>query len=141
MAPVVLIAGALTCGVFIYRAGIKEEVVQKTSKILPIETLEPTLMPGPRREDIKLQVLNGSGVIGDALRVKSFLEDAGYKEVTTANADNYDYKTTIVAVKESRKDYGDLLAKDLAKNYKVTISSTFLDEINDFDVVVTVGLE
>lgn len=138
--PVVLIAGALIGGVFIYRAGTGEETVQKASS-LPVGTSESRPIPGPKREDLKLQVLNGGGVAGNASKAKSFLEGVGYKDVATANADNYDYKTTIITVKKSKKDYGDLLAKDLVKNYEATISSTFLNEKNSFDAVVTIGLK
>jgi hypothetical protein len=62
------------------------------------------------REVIRVQVLNGSGEPGIAVRVASFLREGGYRVVDVRNADRSDYFASMVV---SRR--GDLsIAREVA---------------------------
>ena len=110
---------------------VSEEKTQPTSTPVP----EPT----PDKEVIKIKVLNGSGTAGVASTLAEELEDLGYKDVETGNADNYNYEDITIQTKEDKEDYGDLVKKDLEDNYIVSIDSEALDEDDEFDVIVIFG--
>lgn len=109
------------------------------------DTSQPESSPQPEakeldRADFKLQVLNGSGIVGRAGKMATVLEDAGFKNVATANAKNYDYKGVTIQVKAGQDDLGDLIESDLADDYDDITIKDNLDEASDYDAVITVGL-
>lgn len=91
------------------------------------------------RADLKVQVLNGSGVKGEAARAKEFLEGLGYKDVKVGNADA-DAGLTVVEFKKGAEKYVDTLTNDLSKKYKLG-PNVNLSEDAEFDVIVTLGAE
>lgn len=91
------------------------------------------------RGDLKVQVLNGTSVVGLAARAKAYLEGLGYKNVTVSNADENDLTETTIAIKDSKKDYLDLLSKDITPKYALAKASKTLDSSSSYDVVVTLG--
>lgn len=142
--PAILIIGALIGGIFIYRAGVKSaRIVQEEPSPTPLpsptETAEPSPEPELKREDLKLQVLNGRGVAGTASDAKEFLEGLGYKDVAVGNADSFDFEKTEVSIKEDKKDYLEMLTDDLSKEYVVSEDTETLDAESDFDAVITIG--
>ena len=110
---------------------VSEEKTQPTSTPVP----EPT----PDKETISIKVLNGSGTAGVASKLAEELEDLGYKDVETGNADDYNYEDITIQTKEDKEDYGDLVKNDLEDNYIVSIDSEALDEDDEFDVIVIFG--
>lgn len=111
-------------------------------KISPTPTLIPTLTPSPtpsfKKEDLKIQVLNGSGVFGKAKKVKSILVDKGYKEIVVGNADNYDYKTTVLKVKKSKSSVLGIIKEDL-KDYTSSFKDEVLSEDDAADLIIIFG--
>lgn len=101
------------------------------------ETAEPVVI---EREEVSVSVLNGSGAPGAAGDLAAVLEAAGYGEIDTGNADNYDYETTEVQVKVDNQELFDLISQDLSDDYTVTQGDD-LDEDSQFDAVVIVGAE
>ena len=91
------------------------------------------------RADLKAQVLNGSGVKGEAAKAKEYLEGLGYKDVVVGNADG-DFQLTEIAFKKVAGKYMDTVEADLRKNYKLG-PNVSLDESSDYDVVITLGAE
>jgi hypothetical protein len=94
----------------------------------PTPTLAPTpTVATPNRADITIEVLNGGGVPGAAGKMKTFLEDKGYKVGSTANADAYTFDETEIDVKPGKEAYLKLLQADLASDYTVGTSTATLD--------------
>lgn len=104
----------------------------------PTETPEPT--PSIKREDIKVKILNGSGVKGKASEIKEALQDAGYTDVITGNADNFDYETSEIQIKEDKIDAFMLLKKDL-EDFATLKEAATLDEEDTADAVFIFGAD
>jgi hypothetical protein len=97
----------------------------------------PTPSPTPnfKREDVKIKILNGSGVKGKATEIKGILMKKGYVEILTDNADNFDYKITEIQVKKDKKQLGEMMKNDL-KDYISTPKITVLDDKEASDLVL-----
>lgn len=103
--------------------------------------IEPTKVAS---EEVKLdkypiKVLNGSGIAGEASKVKTILEDAGYTVDSTGNAGNYDYTDTVI---QSKKN----LEPDYLANLKALLKKTYVlgkDQVlsasEEGSIVVIVG--
>lgn len=119
---------------------IKLPIIAK--KVAP--TVTPTMAPSPtptpsfKKEDLKIQVLNGSGTPGKASEMKDILTKKGYQQIITGNADNYDYKVTEIQVKASKSQALDMIKNDL-KDYLTTFKESVLPEDKTPDVVIIFG--
>lgn len=144
--PTALLVGALVGGLITYFSGISRlEGGQPTvtpvatsiseAKETPVASIAPTL----KRDSLKLQVLNGSGVSGAAGKAKTLLEGLGYTSVDTGNATSSDFANTEVAVRESAKEYLDIVIKDLSKEYEATAAAKVLPTSSKYDIVITLG--
>ncbi len=103
----------------------------------------PTATPAAveiKRADLKVQVLNGSGVAGAAGKAKTFLEGLGYADVKTGNADG-DFAKTEIEIKESKSAASEMIKKDLKDKYTLADTVGVLDKTFDYDVVITLGSE
>lgn len=105
----------------------------------PSPTPEPTLPPEPvERSEIKIQVLNGTGVPGEAGLFKDELEGLDYEDIDTANADNTDYTSAVVTFSQ---DLSPTVVSEitelLEKFYSNLTTST--DELDEYDVVIITG--
>lgn len=136
---VVLLTVLLTSGGLYYYKNFMNKKPQKTISQL---TSKPVNTPTPTEALTKttaVQILNGSGIPGEAGKVAELLKSSGFEKIETGNADAYTYKTTQVAVREKTpKDVYDAIVKALEKNYIVT-QSAHLKNSSQFDVVITVG--
>lgn len=115
-----------------------------TSQVSPTPTLfeeeEPT--PTPEREsnkeNIKIRLLNGSGVVGEAGRVKALLEKADFVVESTDNADSYDHKETDIQAKAKiDPSVVEEITGILTNDY--TVSSSELDESEEVDIIIVIG--
>ncbi|HHX23228.1 MAG: LCP family protein [Tepidanaerobacteraceae bacterium] len=61
--------------------------------------------------DIKVAVLNGNGTKGVASKVANQLETQGFRVVSIANADSFDYDTTTIIYPKGKKDDAEKIAK------------------------------
>jgi hypothetical protein len=146
--PTALLVGALVGGLITYFSGVSN-MSDATSTPTPLATqvptetkvVEPTASPSVslKRDSLKVQVLNGSGVSGVAGKVKTELEKLGYKNVTAGNASSSDFTTTEVAIKTSKKEYLDMIIKDLSEDYEAEEADKSLPASSSYDVVITVG--
>ncbi len=64
---------------------------------------------------IKVAVLNGNGEQGIASKVASKLESQGFKVVTVANADSFDYETTTIIYPSGKKSDAEKIAEVLTE--------------------------
>jgi hypothetical protein len=142
-----VIAGGLLIiagGVSVYRRAMKGREtaqVEPTPTLAPVEEVQATPTPSINRADLKIQILNGSGVKGAAGEAASFLEEKGYEDIKTGNADAYDYEETVVQIKEDKKDFLDILRADLAENYTLAEETETLEADSSFDAMVILGAE
>lgn len=141
-----LLVGALAGGLITYFSGIS--TINNPSPVPTIvSTPEPTTTPDSdndldeelNREDIKIQVLNGSGVSGAAGKAKALLEKIGYKDVATGNASNSNFEVTEISIKSTRIEYLDMLKVDLGEDYELEEESKSLSATSSYDVVITIG--
>lgn len=113
-----------------------------TSKTIELPKESPT----PTVEEVALdayeiEVLNGSGISGEAANVEGILEDAGFTVSGIGNADNQNYTETVIAAKDDVKQgFIDELQKTLEERGPVEVIK-LSDTGSDSDVVVTVGSE
>ena len=91
------------------------------------------------RSEFSIQVLNGSGIPGEAGKLATILETAGFEDIDTGNAESFEYEETEVQVKSDGSDLQGILISDLEGDYDVVGSSDDLDEDSEFDAVVIVG--
>lgn len=91
------------------------------------------------RGKITLVVKNGSGTEGVAGKASDLLKGLGYKVAASENADNYNYKGVTIRVKDSIKNYLDMLKKDLSAKYTITASTSDLPESTSSDGFVIIG--
>lgn len=111
-----------------------------TTKVTPTPakgTPTPTTSADLNRENLKVAVLNGSGEAGAATKASDALKKLGYTVISSGNADNFDYATTEIQVKSTKKSYLDMLKRDLSDIY--TITSATADYAGSADAVVIVG--
>ena len=137
-----LLAGMILGGIYLYvkTTGSRPQIApEPIASSTPEPSPTPTPAPALDRSQLKLQILNGSGVAGRAGQAATLLEDAGYAKADTANADNFDFDTTKLSVKSGQDALLDLLTKDLEGDYTIGDTATDLPEDSDFDAVITIG--
>lgn len=110
--------------------------VPVTPSPIPIPT--PTLAE-INKKDLKIQVLNGSGIAGQAGKVKELLEGLGFEEVETGNAENSGTQVSVAAFsqKVSLTIQNEVIT-ELNKIFaKVSTQSGDLDP--NLDILITTG--
>lgn len=111
-----------------------------TKKISPTSTQK--IIPSPTSKttstSLTVEVLNGSGVAGAAIKMKTFLTNLGYTVSSTGNADKFTYTKTMIRVKSSKSSSATQLEKDLSSDYSVEIGSP-LPASSAVDAQIIVG--
>lgn len=90
------------------------------------------------RSKLTIAIQNGGGVPGAGNKMSAKLKDLGYVVASTGNADSFDYDKTVIQVKSTKKEYLDLLKKDLSSDYTLGTTSATLTS-GTADAVVIVG--
>jgi len=105
-----------------------------TSQLSP----SPTTKPLMDKSAIKIQILNGSGVEGQAGKLSDLLKGAGYNNVTIGNTNNLGQRTTII--------YNKLLPKDMLVGITDAMKNDFPDptlqetsQSAEYDILITTG--
>jgi hypothetical protein len=141
-----VLVGALAGGIYVYLNGISQlETPQEESLPTPSVTATPSATPtsSPAGEvdlsEFKVSVLNGSGKIGEATKVKNLLVKAGFTVSSTANAASFDFTNTVIQTKADVSDTVVEMVKEALKgNYTVEVGDP-LAASSTYDIVVTVG--
>lgn len=139
---IILIAAAVGGYFFLNQAKKTDEtktVVEE--KKTPSATPTPTKKPIDK-ENIKIQVLNGTGTPGQAGEAVKALTAAGYKEenIKTGNAEEYDHTKTTIEAKKGFVDVAEDIKKSLESTFdNIEIDSSELDADSEFDIVLTTG--
>jgi len=115
-------------------------VVTKASPTpVPSGKLTPTPSTASTSKSLEIEVLNGSGTSGEAVRAASLLKAAGYSITGTGNADAFTYQETTIQIKKSKASFGAQLKKDLAGTYTVSPTIQTLAETSTPDAIVILG--
>jgi len=142
----ILILLSLAGGIFIYTQDIIKSAPTPTptTAATPTSTANPTLTQIPKAIDLslyKIKVLNGSGIAGEAAKVKSLLEEEKFTVSSVGNADKSDYqKTVIQANKNVPQEFIDKLRTFFETSYDLE-DGVGLQETNDIDVVIIISKE
>lgn len=144
--PTALLVGALVGGFITYFSGVSK-LNKENSTPTPISSDSATTEPSStassagtlKKDTLKIQILNGSGVSGAAGKAKTYLEGLGYKSIDTGNASASDFTETEISIKEAKKEFTSLLTTDLSKNYQVAKAIKTLVTTSRYDVVITLG--
>jgi len=92
-------------------------------------SLETTIITGTEpstaavnvnKDEIKVSIFNGTGIPGFASQIKTLVTNVGYKNITTTNADNFDYTNTII---NSSSDITDAVVNEIKDSLKTTLKS------------------
>ncbi|MBU0570073.1 LytR C-terminal domain-containing protein [Patescibacteria group bacterium] len=109
----------------------------------PTEKLTPTSTPTSKpvnKEEIRIEVLNGTGIGGQAAFLQEELEKLGFTDIEVGNADAQDNSETQViferSVADEVKEEITEILKELYKDVDVSTSS-----LEGFDVQITAGLK
>jgi len=110
------------------------------------ELSEPTSSPIPSpapdvvdRQQIKIKILNGSGVPGLAGQAQAVLEGLGYEDIEVGNADSYDYELGEIRAKQEGFDYASLLKEDLKGEYFFEQENQVLSSTSPYDLVLVIS--
>lgn len=137
----------VTFGVFYVIASSRGGGVTLPFAVSPTATPtpEPTVAPPTPtptvevvRADVKVKVLNGTGVAGQAGGIKTLLEGKGYTGITTGNADRYDYEVSEVQINKDKAFLKDTILADV-KEILASPQVTDLDEGETVDVLIVIG--
>lgn len=150
-----LIGGGSVAGFFYffnpYKQTSTSESPDETPSAVTQETPTPMVNEGSTASDsakmeevdaskLAVQILNGSGVGGQAGVVRDLLSKAGFVTFDVGNATSYDYKTTDVQIKEGTSVKVFEKIKDaLAEEGYTVAEDTALPEDSEYDVVIVVG--
>jgi LytR cell envelope-related transcriptional attenuator len=112
------------------------------AKPTPTSAPKPTAVPTAKPVDLSqysIAVLNGSGVTGEAGKVKTTLTTDKFNVTSTGNADNNNYTKTIIAAKKTVDTaYLTQLESELKKSFDVDSTVSSLTS-GATDVTVTLG--
>lgn len=139
-----LIAGLVVGGFFYYRSRVGGEPGSGSSETpTSAPTAEATSTPTPAEEvkldSLKVSILNGAGIPGEAGKVQALLEEAGFADFETGNADNYNYTVTEVRLKGGVSTKAFDAIKEALDEYNVVNQEEVLEEDSEFDLEIIVG--
>lgn len=120
--------------------------MRQTQIVKPVvEIARPTLVPSPTiryltEDEITVEVLNGSGIVGEAGRFKSTLETKNYT-ISAVGTASEDIEYTQIASKHSvPPSFLEILKKIVETQYMVSSASAFLPEsTTSADIIITIG--
>jgi hypothetical protein len=139
--------GLAVGGFFYYKNSSKVSSDNSQNGGVPTSHISPTPTPTPKPTEeaidlkkYKVQVLNGSGVTGEAKKVSELLVKNGFSAATVGNASRQDYTDTIIEIKDGvAEEVFEKIKNSLGDSYDVTLSEKPLESKSIYDIVVTIG--
>jgi hypothetical protein len=135
-------------GIFYYRFQSQSVVRPESSLAIPVQspTSSPENTPVPTKSPeidlsaYSIQILNGSGVAGEAGAVEEILIAEGFENITTGDADSYDYTDTQVQMKKDTSEkVFEAIERALNSDYPIVRPDETLTENADYDTVIILG--
>lgn len=142
-----VIVAALAGGIYVYLTGTTSLVEAPTptpeEQVMVEQSPEASPESSPsaamKMTDYKVQILNGSGKIGEAGKAKTLVEKEGFTVSNTGNAKSFDFTTTTIEAKSDvPEEVLTTLEKSLSSTYSVEIGDN-LSASNSYDIIVTIG--
>ncbi len=132
-----ILMGGLLYVQYLHVSGLSK---QAESTVVPTQIPTPTTIAEEDPANLKVVVINGTGIAGQAGRVKDLLFEAGYTDATTENSETKDsQKTEIVfSSKVSEKQQSEI--KELLLKTFTAVTSK-IDTEADKDIQITTGEE
>lgn len=121
------------------------QAVQNTPPPL-IPTEIPTVQPSPTistesvidaNKEIKIQILNGSGIVGQAENGRKQLSTLGFENVATGNAPGSATKTLLIFKQSVPEAVRAVIVTELQKTYQEISTQETND--SEYDVLITLG--
>lgn len=135
-------------GIFFFTKSSGEAIPSPTPSfgVVPIEekveevTPAPTKSPEPvKKSDVSIEILNGTGISGEAKLLSDKLKTLGYSDITAGNAETTNNtETTVTFAKTLSQTVQDEIKKELDSFYKTVNVKT--SSTQKSDVVVITGL-
>ena len=135
------LGAGLIGGIFYYKLKV-EKISLGTTKETPQPSPELKETPTPQPEevrfsDLKVLILNGSGIKGEAGKVEELVKKAGFEKTETGNADSYNYQDTSVFLKEGLPDsVYEKISQSLAS---YSLKKESLEKNSAYDIKIIVG--
>jgi len=136
---VILFIFGVTGWVFYFANRYSQKAAQEEITLEEGITEEPTATPAPtqlEREEITLEILNGSGVAGAAGDAAEIFEALGYEDVEIGNADETEGNELYVS--SDVEDLIDVLLEDVEEELDISSISGELDD-SDASVRIILG--
>ena len=110
-------------------------------KVKTPTSISPTPAEKIKMEDIKIQVLNGSGVAGQASSTKDSLTEAGFSSIEIGNVTtDSSNDTTVTFTKRVSKDYQKKITTLLEQIFTNVVADQTASQ-SAFDVTITTGIK
>lgn len=105
---------------------------------VPTETPSATATPEPvKKEDIKISILNGTGITGEAGYLQGQLRSLGYKAITIGNADTTSASSTKVTFSSTvSSGVVDEITEKLKTIYKTVETTTSKLTGKDIEIII-----
>lgn len=106
----------------------------------PPPTETPTPTPSVDKAEIRIKILNGTGISGKAATVRTLLREKEYQNFVVGNQGN---KTQIteIQIKSTMPHLKDIIIEDLKDNVEEPKVTTDLDEDDAADIIIVVGFD
>lgn len=92
-----------------------------------------------KKEDLKIEILNGTGLAGQAAKVRDQLLKLGYKNFELGNAEGAGATETVVVFSKKVSDEIEAeIVEELKKSF-VRVSKQEKSELEEFDILITTG--
>jgi len=140
----VLIAGIIAGGFIYYKSRVSpSDKSQVDNEVIPTPTSAESVTPTPtaevKMETYKVSILNGSGIPGEAGKVKDLLTKEGFKEITTGNAESYNFTISEISLKKATPDAVYQAVKKALSGYKIIKQEKALEDTSKVDVQIIIG--
>lgn len=141
--PGIFILGAILGGVVFYQKGVNSTKTAASPSPTTVASAAPTATASPSASvdisKLSVAVFNGSGTAGEAGKVKTLLEKAGFTVSSTGNAATYDYTKTIIKAKSTVDAVTLKKVSDAISGAYVVGDNQTLSSSSTTDIQVVVG--
>jgi hypothetical protein len=143
---ILLVGGLVTGGWWVWK-NKKAQLVEKVPLVAKFEpTATPTLIPTPTMEavnkkDLLIQVINGSGTVGEAGRIERAFNSAGYLVADKGNATESGSGKGVLVEFSGRVEK--VWREEVADKLGGLFTAVYVQEMlpgNKYDMVVTTGI-
>jgi hypothetical protein len=143
---VVLVAIAIIlAGFVVFKVTAKQDLPAPKVSLTIAPTIEPTMVPTitPVKsevdvKEVKILILNDSGISGKAGEISLYLKNLGYQGVTTGNSNKHKYEGLLIKVASSSAVAEKLFA-DLSGSYSPATPEMEWQENPGQDAVIIIG--